>query len=533
MQRKRLFPLILFMLMAAIAILGAQPALAQETAGEPVGIYVATVPAADDMEAQVTIYLMNDGAAVVTTATEDGAEPGVEFGAWELADDDTLMLTIIGSQEEEYPEPIAVELAIDEDTLTATGEAFGPDGVTFYLIQDEQELAAFADDVAQAGIGGVYATDAMPQAEGPTVVALVYLMEDGSAQLVANYFGALMLPLVETGAWTANPDGTVTLTLSEKVTIGADGPALTALDKPAQSTYQVGPDGELMAEGELTFYPVAAVAPEVTGADEKVVFIQVVPATAESPEFLYQVVLAANGGGGLASGPRGEEPQIQLGYWEGDGDTIVLTLLGTEAERYEEPIEFVFTLDGDQLIATVWDAERYGEEPLVLLRLEVALQQLDEIQAALGADASETEEPPVHHLSLMRPATQDADAAYLTAVEDSATGDKPQAFVFQSETMSGADDEEFQMTIVAFEDGTFAWFTDALDGEEPAVEYGSWTSTEEGAADALLLGTEDEEYVEPIPLKFQKADDGQSLLVINPDLFGEDGLIMYPVAMAK
>lgn len=386
MKHKHWFTRIFSTLVIAVALLGVQPALAsplaQEDSAAAVGIYVGLVPTDDGTEQQATIYLIDGGVAGLTIDGEGDDAPNVYSGTWELADD-VVTITVVGDQDRTYTEPFIFALVFEDDTLTVTHEQFGPDSVTFYLVKDAEALAAFEENVAEAGVGGIYASDGMPYEDGATIVMLVYLMDDGSAELIANYFGALILPLVETGTWMTNEDGTVTLTLTERVEIGEDGPALVELDKPAESTFTVGPDGELITD-EFVLYPVEEAASEVIGETEKVAFAAVVAATDEAPLRAYVVLFTANGGAGLVTTIADEENLVEFGIWEKVDDVIKMTLMGTEEESYDEPIVFVFTLEDGQLTTTEWDTALYGEEPLVLTLID---EGNDEAAPPVEADA--------------------------------------------------------------------------------------------------------------------------------------------------
>jgi hypothetical protein len=61
-----------------------------------------------------------------------------------------------------------------------------------------------------------------------------------------------------------------------------------------------------------------------------------------------------------------EEPIIEIGTWEENGDgTILLTLTGRADESYEEPTEVTFQVE-DGILASVDAEERYGSEGLQL-----------------------------------------------------------------------------------------------------------------------------------------------------------------------
>ncbi len=71
------------------------------------------------------------------------------------------------------------------------------------------------------------------------------------------------------------------------------------------------------------------------------------------------------------------DPALETGVWERDGEDVVITLLESNGEPYDEPLEFNFVLDGDRLIAEDHGYVFYGTEDLPLNRRTAAAMPLD------------------------------------------------------------------------------------------------------------------------------------------------------------
>lgn len=86
---------------------------------------------------QVTLELVDDGSLVMTTDYADGGDPLVEIGTWEQDQKDgSITVTVTGTEEEDYVDPIVVVFTEDNGKLVATDydkEIFGTDGLELEL----------------------------------------------------------------------------------------------------------------------------------------------------------------------------------------------------------------------------------------------------------------------------------------------------------------------------------------------------------------------------------------------------------------
>jgi hypothetical protein len=62
-----------------------------------------------------------------------------------------------------------------------------------------------------------------------------------------------------------------------------------------------------------------------------------------------------------------EAPLVEIGVWGETEDTVTVTLTGSPDQEYDEAVTIVFALEDGQLVATEYDASRFGEEGLTLL----------------------------------------------------------------------------------------------------------------------------------------------------------------------
>jgi uncharacterized lipoprotein NlpE involved in copper resistance len=487
---------IVVILLLAVCLWRTQPLLAAPTAQAVVtGIYVSDVlPAADTPGREITLFLMSDGSAGISTDYMNDEPPIVQYGSWEETDEGMITVTLTEDAEGEYDEPIIITFAVDDATLTAAefdAAIYGEEGFSVTLVQSEEALAAVEEEAAnEVVVGGVYVTDAIENEDGALLVAVLYLADDGSAQGNTNFLNGDP-PAVQFGAWTED-DGSVIVIFSHRLEITADGAEQVELDEPQELTFTVGEAGELSTEG-LDLYRVDRVQMSAEGEEsEPLVFVSEVLPAAESPGRVISLALAENGGAALATDyMNGEDPIIELGEWSEDDDgAVTVTLSGTDEEEYDAPVEIVFELDDDVLTAVEYDEDLYGEDGLTLTLV------IDDEGEAAAEEETSTE-------------TEEADT-----------------LIFQSEELPAADSPGLIITAIFDDDGTLMVSSDYQNDEDPVVEVGTWE--EDGDEIVITLtGTEDEEYDEPYVIPLTVQEDG-SLFADVPELFGEEGLTLYP-----
>jgi len=490
MQQTKLVRNLAVALTLLLALAGFQPVLAAPPQQEAVtaGIYYSepyTLP--DGTEVDFTLFLGSEGdAGFITSATDDSAEL-MEYGYWDNSEPGVVGVFLTGTADEEYANPDVIIFEQDGDTLNAlefNTDFFGEEPFSLTLAVTEEELYSVEADAAAAGVGGVYASDALTAEDGSMGVALLHLGADGTAQGNVNYFDGVTPPDVQLGTWTDNEDGTITLLFDTMLQVTADGAEPVAMDEPIERIYTVGEAGELVGDN-LTLYPLANV--EMAGEEDTILlFLSDLLPSADTPGRIISVALSEDGGAAMATDYlNGEEPILELGEWEENGDgTLTLTLTGREDAVYDEPVVIVFAYDDNTLTAVDYDQELFGEEGLTLT---------------------------------LAPDEQAAD-------EGDAAAD---SFSFSSEELTSADTPGLIITFTFYADGTFEAASDYMNGDPPFMEYGTWEDGDNNDGLVTITGSDEGDYDEPIVFTVTAQDDG-SMLAENEEVFGAEGLLLFP-----
>jgi uncharacterized lipoprotein NlpE involved in copper resistance len=467
----------------ALALLSIQPALAAPAPQEvTAGIYYSepfTLP--DGSEVDFTLFLASDGGAGFVTSLTDGSDSLTEYGYWESPEAGSVGVTLTGDDDGDYETPDLIIFEQDGDTLNAlefNTDFFGEESFSVTLAITEEEMAGVEADAAGASVGGMYASDAIIAEDGSVGVALLFLAEDGTAQGNINYFDGITPPDVQLGAWTDNEDGTITLLLDNMLQLSADGAEPVEMDEPVERVYEIGGDGELVGEA-ITLYPLTNVMLGEADATTLLFVSELLP-SADTPGRVVSLALAEDGGAAMATDYlNDEEPVLELGVWEDNGDdTLTVTLTSSEDAAYDEPVVIVFAYTADSVTAIDYDTALYGEEGLTLTLVP------DEEEAAAS------------------------DVGFVS---------------FSSEELPSADTPGLVITFIFYEDGSFEAASDYLNDEPAFVEYGTWEEDEDGNAIVTLTANEDGELDEAVVFTVVGQDDG-SILAVNETLFGADGL---------
>lgn len=490
MQYTKLARSLTVVLALLLALAGFQPALATPPQQEEVtaGIYYSEpYVLANGAEVDLTLILGSDGNAGFITSATDGSGDLTEYGYWENPEPGVVGVFLTGTADEEYANPDVIIFEQDGDTLNAlefNTDFFGEEPFSVMLAVTEEELYSVEADAAAAGVGGVYASDALTAEDGSMGVALLHLAADGTAQGNVNYFDGVTPPDVQLGSWTDNEDGTITLLFDNMLQVTADGAEPVEMDEPIERVYAVGEAGELVGDN-LTLYPLTNVD-LASEEDTILLFLSDLLPSADTPGRIISVALAEDGGAAMATDYlNDEEPILELGEWEENGDgTLTLTLTGREDMVYDEPVVIVFTYEDDTLTAVEYDQDLFGEEGLTLTLAP-------EEQAADEADAA-------------------ADS-----------------FSFSSEQLTSADTPGLIITFTFFADGAFEAASDYMNDDPPYMEYGTWEDGANNDGVVTITSSDDGDYDEPIVFTVTAQDDG-SILAENEEVFGPDGLLLYP-----
>lgn len=350
----------------------------------------------DNGEFHITLLLFPDNTLEAAVEYASGEDPYLEVGTWEDDGEGNVSVTVTGTPDEEYAEATTIEFVLDGDELLSEEfTAFSDDGFLLTKIDDEAvSLVGTVDEGAEAqpeealgeeevdaevlDLPGIYVTGEI-DAEGTLGGALIMLNEDGTAQGVAqNFDGGESVPSNHLGEWTDNDDGTLTITMTQKIV--ADGDEVGGvedLDEAEPLVFEIV-NGILVNE-LLNLYPVDEIeyywAPDggANEADAEEASAGIDGEVQMYMSSLDQIVagnvvvllLLADGTASLSAtiGDSGEEI-IELGTWEeGDDGVITLTMdRDGDENAYDEPYVLVLERDEDgNLIGTDYDVDRYGE----------------------------------------------------------------------------------------------------------------------------------------------------------------------------
>lgn len=191
-----------------------------------VQIYVAEVQLPDeDAPTNVYMLLYDDGTVLLT----DEEQTSTLYGEWTW-EDDVLSVSIIGEDEEDFDEPVALAFeAGDDDSLVATEypvEVFGEDGLTFYPADDDEGSTSGEEFF-------IYESEQLPSEDTDGIIVSLVLSGDGLALISTDYMNDEE-PYLEYGEWTRNEDNIVTVTITE----GPDG----VYDEPYVFTFEENED---------------------------------------------------------------------------------------------------------------------------------------------------------------------------------------------------------------------------------------------------------------------------------------------------
>ena len=219
-----------------------------EAAGQDAGtvVFVSEVlPAADTAGRVLSLALSENGGAALATDYLNGEDPIVEIGTWEQTDDGNLLVTLLGTEEEEYAEPVAFVFAQDGDTLTTIEwdtDLYGSEGLTLTLLPDE---SGAADTGSPDGADGettpaklVFQSAVLPSADTDGMVFTFMVTADGGFEVATDLMNG-QDPIVEVGAWVENEDGTIAVTVT--------GTADETYDEPVEFTVERQDDGSILA----------------------------------------------------------------------------------------------------------------------------------------------------------------------------------------------------------------------------------------------------------------------------------------------
>ncbi|MFN2169500.1 MAG: copper resistance protein NlpE N-terminal domain-containing protein, partial [Anaerolineae bacterium] len=259
--------------------------------------------------------------------------------------------------------------ALDGDQLLAIvydQTVYGAEGLQLEKTEQTQQEAA-SPDAPTPEFVGTYQT-MLPAADSPGRQITLVLADDNSAQMTTDYMNG-EAPIVQTGTWEANDDGTATMTLTAQdgnpydepqvITFSMDGDQLDAIVYD-RSAY--GEEGLHLAKTEQS-------EQEAATPDFVAVYEAMLPAADSPGRHITLVVGADNTVQMTTDYMNGEDPIVQEGTWQlNDDRTVTVTITGQDGQLYIEPKTITFSLDDDRLAAIDYDLTIYGKNGLKLER---------------------------------------------------------------------------------------------------------------------------------------------------------------------
>ena len=115
----------------------------------------------------------------------------------------------------------------------------------------------------------------------------------------------------------------------------------------------------------------------------------------------------------------------------------------------------------------------------------------------------------------------------LGADEDAAATDDVGYVSFSSEELTSADTPGLVISFTFYEDGSFEAASDYMNDEPAVMEYGSWEEDDDANATVTITGDDNGDYEQPLVFTVVSQDDG-SILAVNEEVFGADGLVLWP-----
>ena len=467
-----------------------------------IAYYESDVVAVEDAEVTLSLYFYEDATFEMSADAVDGEESSLAYGDYEETDNGVL-LTLLGADEEDFDESIALELTYDaDDSLVITGSPdglFGEEDIILYPMDveaataeddgaeddgAEDEADTSADDDFAVAIGGAYVSPVQESEDSAGVVYLLNLLDDGQASLNSDYLN-LEAPIFEIGTWTDNGDDTVTVEIVGTVDEEYEDAILLE--------FEVGEYGELLIEG-ISLYPLGILsyleddATDDSGEEigssesEASIFVaEVVFPDADEAVYVYMFVYDD----GTVIMTDEEQTSSLSGEWTFEEEVLYVSITSDDESELDEPVEFTFEFDEDgSLLATEYPVEVFGEDDLIFVPVE------DD-----GEDEAVTE---------------------------------GEFYYYESDVLPNSQTDGIVISLVLSADGAAMVSTDWMNDEDPTLEYGEWIRDDEGLVIVTVNEGPDGPYEEPFTFTFEENPDDFSLNLVEESVeaFGDAGLVL-------
>jgi hypothetical protein len=269
-----------------------------------VGIYTASLPAADTPGREITVELAADGQVVVTSDYLNDQPPIVETGTWAGNADGAVTATLTAQDGQEYFEPRTFLVGLEGDELLVSGEGgqvvhfvrstgaeapaviVGEAVTTTTVITDSRGQAVTTIEVTQSvtitaplaaapvitetvDLTNTYLALLPAASGGSTRLLALSLFADGAAQWSTEFSGE-DTPNVETGAWVDNGDETISVTLTGNAEGNYETPVVVTFQREGDLLKTVGSEDLFGADGltlQLAADVVSQVGPSLVSID--------------------------------------------------------------------------------------------------------------------------------------------------------------------------------------------------------------------------------------------------------------------------
>lgn len=314
-------------------------------------VWVSHVYPAADAAGLITVMALYANGNMEQTAIYLTKDAITEVGVWEEDEAGAVTVTIDGTPEEEYAEPVTTVYSLQGDALVD-----GAFALARWMRVTPEEMMVSADP------SGTYVTNVYPAADAAGYVVLLSLFANNNVEQTSIYLtkGAV----TEVGTWEKLEDGSVAVTIT--------GTADEAYDEPSTTTYEWS--GEMLQDGAFLFFKLLEITPAMmeaaTTPSVVAVFQSATLPAASSPGRVITLTLYDDETLTMSTDYLNDEaPIVELGAWQEDDDgALTVTLTGQEDVDYDEPTVIVFAFDEDnQLVAVEYDEAIFGSEGLTLL----------------------------------------------------------------------------------------------------------------------------------------------------------------------
>lgn len=311
-------------------------------------VWISDVYPAADASGLITVVALYGNGNMEQTSIYLGKGAVTEIGTW-VQDDDMVDVTLTGTAEKEYDEPVEASYVHADDHLFGDGIAL----MSVHQITPAEMDAAFNP-------AGTYVSNVYPAASASGLVMVLSLFDNNNAEQTSIYVarGAVS----EVGIWAEEIDGSITVTMT--------GNLSDTYAAPVGVTYLR--DGDVLQDGPFMLFRLKEITPDMMDAMTAPAVVatfesDTLPA-ASSPGRVITLTLYDDGSLEMSTDYMNDEPPIvEVGTWEqGDDDTLTVTLTGQADRAYDEPVVITFAQDGELLEAVEYDTSLYGSEGLTL-----------------------------------------------------------------------------------------------------------------------------------------------------------------------